>query len=33
MTSRLSRRGTISSTKVFGVFPSAVNPVEQFYGD
>ena len=30
MTSRLSNSGTISSTSVFGVLPSAVNPVEQF---
>jgi len=30
MTSRLSRSGTISSTKVFGVLPCAVTPVEQF---
>jgi hypothetical protein len=30
MTSRLSNSGTMSSTNVFGVFPSAVNPVEQF---
>ena len=30
MTSRLSNNGTISSTSVFGVLPSAVNPVEQF---
>ena len=29
-TSRLSRRGTISSTSVFGVLPSAVTPVAQF---
>lgn len=30
MTSRLSNKGTISSTNVFGVFPSAVKPVAQF---
>lgn len=29
-TSRLSRSGTISSTRVLGVFPSAVTPVAQF---
>ena len=31
MTSRLSSRGTISSTSVLGVLPSAVTPVAQFY--
>jgi hypothetical protein len=29
MTSWLSNKGTISSTRVFGVFPSAVSPVAQ----
>lgn len=29
MTSWLSSKGTISSTRVFGVFPSAVSPVAQ----
>ena len=31
MTSRSSRRGTISSTNVFGVLPSAVTPVAQHW--
>ena len=31
MTSRLSSSGTISSTRCFGDFPSAVTPVEQFF--
>lgn len=32
-TSRLSRIGTISSTRCFGVLPSDVRPVAQFYKD
>ena len=31
MTSLSSRRGTISSTSVFGVLPSAVTPVAQHW--
>ena len=31
MTSRSSKRGTISSTSVFGVLPSAVTPVAQHW--